>query len=146
MAYGQGISAQLCLHLVLDVEGVGVVEISRSVVAAHVRLIGILSREGEGVELGIVLHLLLHQAESQGSVVRRCDVKGCGKRGNSQRVCSILAGEGTVALNLGSTHKHTRKRVPCGHVQHRTFDYTCGVFTCSTGLGTYGSTRNLFLR
>ena len=101
------VGTELVLNLVLDVDGIGVLEVGGLLVVAHIGLRAVLGVEGGGIEQHVLLLLVGNETDARGVVVGRAHYQCRCEQGHLDGELSIVLGEHTVAIHLGSAHHGT---------------------------------------
>ena len=124
---GVHLRAKQLLHLVLDIHGVGVLEVRGRIVAANVLLTTVLARKGCRIEYDVVLGFAFLQAHTHSVKVRHGDEYRCGEDGNLQFVGTVILCQYGVAFDVVGSDNRTSDGLSRGSIEHTTTDDTCRI-------------------
>ena len=115
------LSAQLLLHLFLDVRGIGILEVGSHTVIADIVLLGIIGSKRGGIELDVALLLIGNEADSGWVVVRRHHIERTGEDGYLHFECTVVIGECAVAFHTIGGDNAAADGLVGGGIEHTAF-------------------------
>ena len=117
----------MLLHLVLDVDSIGVLKVGGLLVPTDISQFAILSREGSGIEQHFALFFSLLQADAHRVEVGDGNQHRRGEHRHFQFIAAIILGQHGISFYLVSTDNRASHGLSRSGIQHTATDDACGI-------------------